>query len=84
MPFTLQRNLKYFLTHLVCLFLVQEKGVDPDPGEKPDRPPIEIEKLAEKEAAEPLQIKVPVEVGEGKNKEEEVQLDRPEAGNAFI
>lgn len=58
--------------------------MDPDPGKKPDRPPIEIEQPAEKEAAEPPQIKVPVEVAEGKNKEEEVQLDRPEAGNAFI
>ncbi|XP_051771448.1 putative sodium-coupled neutral amino acid transporter 10 isoform X1 [Ctenopharyngodon idella] len=62
---------------------VQEKGVDPDPGKKPDRPPIEIEQPAEKEAAEPPQIKVPVEVAEGKNKEEEVQLDRPEAGVAI-
>ncbi|XP_077056583.1 putative sodium-coupled neutral amino acid transporter 10 isoform X2 [Siphateles boraxobius] len=62
---------------------VPENGVDPHPGEKPDRPPIEIEQPAEQEAAEPPQIKVPVEVAEGKNKEEEVQLDRPGAGVAF-
>lgn len=62
---------------------MQENGVDPHPGEKPDRPPIEIKQPAEQEAAEPPQIKVPVEVAEGKNKEEEVQLNRPGAGNAF-
>lgn len=56
--------------------------MDPHPGEKPDRPPIEIKQPAEQEAAEPPQIKVPVEAAEGKN-EEEVQLDRPGAGNAF-
>ncbi|XP_067285259.1 putative sodium-coupled neutral amino acid transporter 10 isoform X1 [Pseudorasbora parva] len=61
---------------------VQENKVDPDPGKKPDRPPIEIEKPEEREAAEPPQIKVPVQVAEGKNKEEEVQLDRPDAGVA--
>ncbi|XP_048025814.1 putative sodium-coupled neutral amino acid transporter 10 isoform X2 [Megalobrama amblycephala] len=75
-------KLPILIPHEMPKDLVPEKGVDPDPGEKPDRPPIEIEKLAEKEAAEPLQIKVPVEVAEGKNKEEEVQLDRPEAGVA--
>jgi len=62
---------------------MQENGVDPHPGEKPDRPPIEIEQPADEKAAEPPQIKVPVEVAERKNEEEEVQLDRPEAGNAF-
>ncbi|XDV44225.1 hypothetical protein PO909_012543 [Leuciscus waleckii] len=61
---------------------VPENGVDPHPGEKPDRPPIEIKQPAEQEAAEPPQIKVPVEVAEGKNKEEEVQLNRPGAGVA--
>lgn len=61
---------------------VQENGVNPDPGKKPDRPPIEIEQPEEKEAVEPPQIKVPVQVAEGKNKEEEVQLDRPDAGVA--
>lgn len=58
--------------------------MEPDPGEKPDRPPIEVVQPAEKKADEPPQIKVPVEVVEQKKKEEEVQLDRPEAGNAFI
>ncbi|XP_056089738.1 putative sodium-coupled neutral amino acid transporter 10 [Rhinichthys klamathensis goyatoka] len=61
---------------------VPENGVDPHPGEKPDRPPIEIEQPAEQKAAEPPQIKVPVEVAEGKNEEKEVQLDRPGAGVA--
>ncbi|KAG1955106.1 putative sodium-coupled neutral amino acid transporter [Pimephales promelas] len=61
---------------------VPENGVDPHPGEKPDRPPIEIEQPADEKAAEPPQIKVPVEVAERKNEEEEVQLDRPEAGVA--
>ncbi|XP_056324914.1 putative sodium-coupled neutral amino acid transporter 10 isoform X2 [Danio aesculapii] len=61
---------------------VQENRVEPDPGEKPDRPPIEVEQPAEKKADEPPQIKVPVEVVEQKKKEEEVQLDRPEAGVA--
>ncbi|KAK7122400.1 hypothetical protein R3I94_019497 [Phoxinus phoxinus] len=60
---------------------VPENGVDPHPGEKPDRPPIEMAQPAHQEAAEPPQIKVPVEVADGKN-EEEVQLDRPEAGVA--
>ncbi|XP_021336061.1 solute carrier family 38 member 10 isoform X3 [Danio rerio] len=61
---------------------VQENRVEPDPGEKPDRPPIEVEQPAEKKADEPPQIKVPVDVVEQKKKEEEVQLDRPEAGVA--
>ncbi|KAL1264644.1 hypothetical protein QQF64_004999 [Cirrhinus molitorella] len=61
---------------------VQENRVEPDPGEKPDRPPIEVVKPAEKAEAEPPQIKVPVEVAEQKNKEEQVQLDRPDAGVA--
>uniref|UniRef100_A0A672M6S6 Solute carrier family 38 member 10 n=1 Tax=Sinocyclocheilus grahami TaxID=75366 RepID=A0A672M6S6_SINGR len=55
---------------------------EPDPGEKPDRPPIEVEQPAEKAAAEPPQIKVPVEVAEQNNKDEKVQLVRPEAGVA--
>ncbi|XP_026120608.1 putative sodium-coupled neutral amino acid transporter 10 isoform X2 [Carassius auratus] len=63
---------------------VQENRLEPDPGEKPDRPPIEVEQPAEKEAAEPPQIKVPVEVAEQNNKDDEVQLDRPEAGNAGV
>uniref|UniRef100_A0A8C1FWL7 Solute carrier family 38 member 10 n=1 Tax=Cyprinus carpio TaxID=7962 RepID=A0A8C1FWL7_CYPCA len=61
---------------------VQENRLEPDPGEKPDRPPIEAEQPVEKAAAEPPQIKVPVEVAERKDKEEKVQLDRPEAGVA--
>ncbi|XP_059388616.1 putative sodium-coupled neutral amino acid transporter 10 isoform X2 [Carassius carassius] len=61
---------------------VQENRLEPDPGEKPDRPPIEVEKPVEKAPAEPLQIKVPVEVAERKDKKEKVQLDRPEAGVA--
>uniref|UniRef100_A0A672MBN2 Solute carrier family 38 member 10 n=1 Tax=Sinocyclocheilus grahami TaxID=75366 RepID=A0A672MBN2_SINGR len=61
---------------------VQENRQEPDPGEKPDRPPIEVEQPAEKAAAEPPQIKVPVEVAEQNNKDEKVQLVRPEAGVA--
>ncbi|XP_050979941.1 putative sodium-coupled neutral amino acid transporter 10 isoform X2 [Labeo rohita] len=61
---------------------VQENRVEPDPGKKPDRPPIEVDQPVEKAAAEPPQIKVPVEVAEQKKKEEKVQLDRPEAGVA--
>ncbi|XP_073723205.1 putative sodium-coupled neutral amino acid transporter 10 isoform X3 [Misgurnus anguillicaudatus] len=60
-----------------------EHKVDPDPGEKPDfiKPPIEVEEPKEKVLAEPPQINVPV--NEQKNKEEEVQLDRPEAVTHF-
>ncbi|XP_016344824.1 putative sodium-coupled neutral amino acid transporter 10 isoform X3 [Sinocyclocheilus anshuiensis] len=61
---------------------VQENGLEPDLGEKPDRPPIEVEQPVEKAAAEPPQIKLPVEVAERKDEEEKVQLDRPEAGVA--
>uniref|UniRef100_A0A9J7XME0 Solute carrier family 38 member 10 n=1 Tax=Cyprinus carpio carpio TaxID=630221 RepID=A0A9J7XME0_CYPCA len=56
--------------------------LEPDPGKKPDRPPIEVEQPVEKAAAEPPQIKVPVEGAEQNNKDEKVQLDRPEAGFA--
>lgn len=66
------------------MFVVQENRLEPDPGEKPDRPPIEVEQPVEKAVEDPPQIKVPVEVAERKDKEEEVQLDRPEAGNALI
>ncbi|XP_051969200.1 putative sodium-coupled neutral amino acid transporter 10 isoform X7 [Xyrauchen texanus] len=60
---------------------VQENGVEPDPGQMPDKPklPKEFEQPVEKAPAEPAQIKVPVEVNDQKNKNEEVQLDRPEA-----
>lgn len=66
------------------MFVVQENRLEHDPGEKPDRPPIEVEQPVEKAAEDPPQIKVPVEVAERKDKEEEVQLDRPEAGNTLI
>ncbi|XP_022053351.1 putative sodium-coupled neutral amino acid transporter 10 isoform X1 [Acanthochromis polyacanthus] len=49
--------------------------------EKPDHPPVEVIKPAERGEAEPPQIKGPVDVPEIK-KEEEVQLDRPDAGVA--
>ncbi|XP_073671301.1 putative sodium-coupled neutral amino acid transporter 10 isoform X2 [Paramisgurnus dabryanus] len=62
-----------------------ENKVDPDPGEKPDafKPPIVVEEPKEKVPAEPPQINVPVNVDEQKNKEDEVQLDRPEAVTHF-
>ncbi|XP_023140774.2 putative sodium-coupled neutral amino acid transporter 10 isoform X2 [Amphiprion ocellaris] len=49
--------------------------------EKPDHPPAEAIQPAERDEAEPPQIKGPVDVPEVK-KEEEVQLDRPGAGVA--
>ncbi|XP_038592095.1 putative sodium-coupled neutral amino acid transporter 10 isoform X1 [Micropterus salmoides] len=49
--------------------------------EKPDLPAVEVVQPVERGQAEPLQIKGPVELPEGK-KEEEVQLDRPDAGVA--
>uniref|UniRef100_A0A672M2G2 Solute carrier family 38 member 10 n=1 Tax=Sinocyclocheilus grahami TaxID=75366 RepID=A0A672M2G2_SINGR len=61
---------------------ISSNELEPDLGEKPDRPPIEVEQPVEKAAAEPPQIKVPVEVAERKDEEEKVQLDRPEAGVA--
>lgn len=47
--------------------------------QKPDLPPAEVVQPVEKDRPEAPQIKGPVEVPERK-KEEEVQLDRPEAG----
>lgn len=47
--------------------------------EKPDLPAVEVVQPAERDQAEPPQIKGPVELPERK-KEEEVQLDRPDAG----
>lgn len=66
------------------LFLsLGEKKLEPDLVEKPGllKPPIEVEEPKEKVHEEPPQIKVPVKEDEPK-KEEEVQLDRPGAGNA--
>ncbi|XP_043109585.1 putative sodium-coupled neutral amino acid transporter 10 isoform X1 [Puntigrus tetrazona] len=57
---------------------VQENRLEPDPGEKPDGPPIEVEQPKENAAVDPPQIKV----AERKDSEEKVQLDRPEAGVA--
>lgn len=74
----------YIVTCLICVFVVQENRLEPDPGEKPDRPPIEVEQPVEKTGEEPPQIKGPVEVAERKDEEEKVQLDRPEAGNTLI
>lgn len=45
--------------------------------EKPDLPAVAVVQPVERDPAEPPQIKGPVEVQE---KEEEVQLDRPDAG----
>lgn len=46
--------------------------------EKPDVPAVEVVQHVDR--AEPPQIKGPVEVPERKKKEEEAQLDRPDAG----
>lgn len=50
--------------------------------EKPDHPPVDVIQPAERDEAEPPQIKGPVDVPEMK-KDEEVQLDRPDAGVAL-
>ncbi|XP_015819081.1 solute carrier family 38 member 10 isoform X1 [Nothobranchius furzeri] len=50
--------------------------------EQPDLPPVDVVRPAEKEQAEPPQIKGPVEQPDRKEEEEEVQLDRPDAGVA--
>ncbi|KAM7381905.1 hypothetical protein PAMA_012657 [Pampus argenteus] len=50
--------------------------------EKPDVPAVEVMEPVKREPAEPPQIKGPVELPERK-KEEEVQLDRPDAGVAM-
>lgn len=47
--------------------------------EKPDLPAVAVVQPVERDQAEPPQIKGPVEVPDRK-KEEEVQLDRPDAG----
>ncbi|XP_061564955.1 solute carrier family 38 member 10 isoform X1 [Cololabis saira] len=49
---------------------------------KPDLPPVEVEQPAEREQAEPPQIKGPLDLPDRK-KEEVVQLDRPDAGVAL-
>ncbi|MBN3307622.1 S38AA protein, partial [Amia calva] len=54
---------------------------DNDDGQKKPNPPGEVGQ-GEREPAEPPQIKGPVEIPERKKKEEEVQLDRPDAGMA--
>uniref|UniRef100_A0A8C2HS83 Solute carrier family 38 member 10 n=1 Tax=Cyprinus carpio TaxID=7962 RepID=A0A8C2HS83_CYPCA len=51
------------------------------PAKTEDKPPILVAHELPK-GPEPPQIKVPVEVAERKDKEEKVQLDRPEAGVA--
>lgn len=67
----------------MCLS-VGENGLELDSPEKPGllKPPIDVEEPKEKVPAEPPQIIVPVKEDEPKKKEEEVQLDRPGAGNA--
>uniref|UniRef100_UPI0037E84462 putative sodium-coupled neutral amino acid transporter 10 isoform X2 n=1 Tax=Semicossyphus pulcher TaxID=241346 RepID=UPI0037E84462 len=51
--------------------------------EKPNLPVVEVVKPPERDQAEPPQIKGPVDVPEEKKKEQEVQLDRPDAGVAL-
>ncbi|XP_028286196.1 putative sodium-coupled neutral amino acid transporter 10 isoform X2 [Parambassis ranga] len=59
----------------------KHQNKNPVEVEKPDHPPEEVVRPVERDPAEPPQIKGPVELPERK-KEEEVQLDRPEAGVA--
>uniref|UniRef100_A0A1A8FNS4 Solute carrier family 38, member 10 n=1 Tax=Nothobranchius korthausae TaxID=1143690 RepID=A0A1A8FNS4_9TELE len=55
---------------------------NPAEMEQPDLPPVDVVRPAEKEQAEPPQIKGPVEQPDRKEEKEEVQLDRPDAGVA--
>ncbi|XP_030610343.1 putative sodium-coupled neutral amino acid transporter 10 isoform X1 [Archocentrus centrarchus] len=62
---------------------LHDKPPNKNPGEmeKPDHLPVEVIQPVNRDPAEPPQIKGPVELPEEK-KEEEVQLDRPDAGVA--
>uniref|UniRef100_A0A8C6MA71 Solute carrier family 38 member 10 n=1 Tax=Nothobranchius furzeri TaxID=105023 RepID=A0A8C6MA71_NOTFU len=62
--------------------LMGEMKGNPAEIEQPDLPPVDVVRPAEKEQAEPPQIKGPVEQPDRKEEEEEVQLDRPDAGVA--
>lgn len=65
---------------LFCVSIADKyQNKNPVEVEKPDHPPEEVVRPVERDPAEPPQIKGPVELPERK-KEEEVQLDRPEAG----
>lgn len=63
----------------MCLHIDNVANKKPEEVQKPDLPAVEAVKPVEKDHAEAPQIKGPVEVPERK-KEEEVQLDRPDAG----
>lgn len=64
----------------MCLHADNPPNKKPVEIEKPDLPAaVEVVQPVERDQAEPPQIKGPVEVPERK-KEEEVQLDRPDAG----
>uniref|UniRef100_A0A8C6MDK2 Solute carrier family 38 member 10 n=1 Tax=Nothobranchius furzeri TaxID=105023 RepID=A0A8C6MDK2_NOTFU len=70
-------------SHFVC-YCQTDNPPDKNPAEieQPDLPPVDVVRPAEKEQAEPPQIKGPVEQPDRKEEEEEVQLDRPDAGVA--
>lgn len=61
----------------MCLLVGNPANKKPVEIQKPDLSPVKVVQPVEKD--EPLQIKGPVELPERK-KEEEVQLDRPDAG----
>lgn len=63
----------------VCLHTDNPPNKKPVEIEKPDLPAVQEVQPVERDPAEPPQIKGPVELPERK-KEEEVQLDRPDAG----
>lgn len=63
----------------MCLRVEKSPNKKPVEIEKPDLPAVDMVQPVERDQAEPPQIKGPVEVPDRK-KEEEVQLDRPDAG----
>lgn len=63
----------------MCLHVDNPPNKKPVEIEKPDLPAAAVVQPVERGQAEPPQIKGPVELPERK-KEEEVQLDRPDAG----
>uniref|UniRef100_A0A8C4H5W6 Solute carrier family 38 member 10 n=1 Tax=Dicentrarchus labrax TaxID=13489 RepID=A0A8C4H5W6_DICLA len=75
-------TLSISIVFFVCIVMHIDNPANKKPVEieKPDLPAVDVVKPVE--GAEPPQIKGPVEVPE-RNKDEEVQLDRPDAGVAM-